>query len=98
MIKFKTLKFRHYREAQALNKRIEAEEASDEDVLLFALALVEEWDFVDADTGEPLALGELDELSLEQCGELNREFARRLGVAAEVPKKNDVPSSSTSTP
>lgn len=95
MIKFKVLKFKHYREAQEINKRIDAQEATDEDVLRFALSLIEDWDFVDAETGEPLPMGELDELSLEQCAEVNRMFARRMGVTAEIPKENGEPSPST---
>jgi len=95
MIKFKTLKFKHYREAQEINKRIKNEEATEEEVLRFALALVAEWDFVDVETEEPLPVGELDELSLEQCREVNAEFARLMGVTAEVPKASEGPSSST---
>jgi len=97
MIKFKTLKFKHYREAQAINERVESGEATDEDVLRFALALVDAWDFTDADTGEPLPIGELDELSLDQCAKVNGEFARLMGVSVEVKKTNGEPLPSTST-
>lgn len=99
MIKFKVLKFKHYREAQEINKRIDAGEATDEDVLSFALSLVKDWDFKDAETDEPLPPGleSLDELSLEQCAEINLMFARRMGVTAEIPKATDEPSPSTST-
>ena len=95
MIRFKTVKFKHYRQAQEINERIDAGKATDEEVLKFALSLVAEWDFVDGDTGEPLALDELDELSMEQCREVNELFARQMGVAAEVPKASDEASSST---
>ena len=95
MVKFKTLKFKHYRVAQEINARIESEEATNEDVLRFALSLVKEWNFVDAETGEPLPVGELDELSLDQCAEVNRLFARKMGVNAEIPKETNEPSSST---
>jgi hypothetical protein len=97
MIKFKILRFKHYRAAQEINKRIDAQEATDEDVLRFAVSLIEDWDFVDAETGDPLPVGELDELSLEQCAEINLMFARRMGVTAEIPKESGEPSPSTST-
>ncbi|MCK5307180.1 MAG: hypothetical protein KAJ73_01080 [Zetaproteobacteria bacterium] len=95
MVRFKTVKFKHYRQAQGINKRIESEEATDEEILRFALSLVAQWDFVDGDTGEPLEIGELDELSMEQCREVNELFAQVMGVTAEVPKASDEPSSST---
>ena len=96
MIKFKTVKFKHYRQAQGINERIDSGEATDEEVLLFALSLVDEWDFVDADNGNtPLEIGELDELSMEQVSEVNEESARLMGVTAEVPKVSEEPSSST---
>ena len=95
MVRFKTIKFKHYRRSQEINDRIDKEEATDEEILLFALSLVAEWDFVDGDTDEPLELGELDELSIEQCREVNERFAQKMGVTAEVPKASDDPSSST---
>lgn len=95
MVLFKTVKYKHYRIASEIDERIDQGEATDDEVLKFALSLVAEWDFVDADTGEPLALDELDELSIEQCREVNDLFGRQMGVAAEVPKQNGEPSSST---
>lgn len=98
MVRFKTIKFKHYRQAQELNKRIDAEEATEEEVLRFALSLVAEWDFVDADTGKPLSIDELDELSMDQCKEVNQLFAQKMGVTAEIPKASGGNSPSTSTP
>ena len=95
MVLFKTVKYKHYRIASEIDERIDSGEATDDEILRFALSLVAEWDFVDADTGEPLALDELDELSLDQCREVNELFGRQMGVAAEVPKQNGEPSSST---
>jgi len=97
MVQFKTLKFKHYREAQAINARIESGEATEEDVLRFALSLVSDWDFTDAETGEALPIGELDELSLDQCAEVNGAFAQKMGVTAEVKKVSGEQSPSTST-
>lgn len=87
MINFKTIKFKHYREAQELNRRIDAGDATEEDVLRFALSLIDEWDFKDAETGQPLSIEDLDELSLEQCAEINLMFARKMGVSTEIPKE-----------
>jgi hypothetical protein len=96
MIKFKKLKFKHYKQAQIINQRIDANEATAEDVLLFALSLVADWDFVDAETSEALPVGgPPDELSLEQCAEVNNTFARLMGVTAEIPKASEEPSPST---
>ena len=95
MIKFKALKFKHYREAQAINRLIDAGEAVDEDVFRFAVSLIEEWDFVDVETGQAIPLREIDELSLKQCAEINSAFAGAMGVAGDaVPKVSDAPSSS----
>lgn len=97
MIKIKELKYKHYRQAQALLKRAQAGEASDDEILTFALSLIEEWDFTDVETGQPLPLGELDELSLSQFNELKAVFEQMkgLGVTFLVPKANDAPSPST---
>ena len=95
MVRFKTIKFKHYRIAQQINDRIDSGEATEEEVLRFALSLVEAWDFVDAETGQPLAHGELDELSIDQCREVNNLFAREMGVTVEIPKESGAPSSST---
>ena len=101
MVRFKTIKFKHYRQAQELRKLIEAKEAKDEDILLFSLSLVKTWDFVDEETGEalPPGLESLDELSMAQCGEVNLLFAEEIqGKVKAVPKTNAEPSSSTSMP
>ena len=98
MVRFKTLKYKHYRQAQEIDARIEAGTATDKEVLKFSLDLVAEWDFKDADTGESLPLGELEELSLEQCREVNELFARKIKMVSEVPKVTAEPSPSTSMP
>lgn len=97
MVKFKPLKFKHFRQARELNSRIDAGEADDADILLFAASLVEEWDFVDVETGKAIPLGEIDELTLDQCAQINTEFARKMGVSAEVPKESAGQSPSTLT-
>jgi hypothetical protein len=89
MITFKTIKFKHFRRAQELRKLIEAEEATDEDILRFGLDLVKSWDFKDEETGKPLPPGveSLDELSMPQCAEVNLLFAEEIqGKVPDVPK------------
>lgn len=100
MVKFKTLKYKHQREAKELSAKIQAGEASSEDINLFVLGMVAEWDFVDAETGSPLPIDKsgLEEMSIQQFQEMNRLFneAMEVGVAA-VPKVNGGPSPSGST-
>lgn len=101
MVRFKVIKFKHYRQAQELRKLIEAEKAKDEDILRFGLNLVKDWDFVDAETEEalPPGLASLDELSMNQCAEVNMLFAEEItGKVVAIPKTNAEPLPSTSTP
>jgi hypothetical protein len=88
MVKFKNIKFKHYRQAQALDARVNNGEASDEDVILFAVSLVAEWDFVDIDTEEEIPVGEVDELSTEQIGELILAFNSAFEGDVTIPKPN----------
>ena len=101
MVRFKVIKYKHFRQAQELRKLIEAKKAKDEDILMFSLSMVKTWDFVDAETGEalPPGLESLDELSMPQCAEVNMLFAEEVeGKVKAVPKTNAEPSSSISTP
>ena len=94
MIEFKILKYKHYRRARELSKLIEAGQAGDEDILAFALSLVSKWDFVDAETSNALALGEMDELSTDQIGEVLTAFGAKFSQPMTVPKANAAPSPS----
>lgn len=93
-IKYKTLKYKHQREARELNEKIKAKNATPDEISLFVISLVESWDFMDVETGELLPLDNpklaLDEMSLEQFAEMNTLFnnAMEVGVAA-VPKANN---------
>lgn len=101
MIVFKTLKFKHWRQSQKISELVEAGTVTDEDILRFSLSLVKSWDFVDAETGEPLPPGleALDELSMAQCAEVNMLFANEVnGTVVAVPKTNAELSPSTSMP
>ncbi len=98
-VKFKTLKLKHYRKAQEINARIDADEANDIDIIEFAIGLVASWDFIDADTGERLRLSDIEELSTGQIAELLDSFSNEFaGATAAVPKANAEPSPSTSPP
>ena len=98
-VKFKNLKLKHYRKAQEINARIDADEANEIDILEFAIGLVASWDFIDADTGERLRLGDTEELSIDQVAEVLGSFSVEFeGATAAVPKANADPSPSTSPP
>lgn len=88
MVTFNTIKFKHYKAADALLKsKLENAQPGDpvdidpEEVVKYAVGLVAEWDFVDPDTGKPLPVSEdsIDELTLEQFKELFREFTAKTG-------------------
>ena len=98
-IKFKNLKLKHYRKAQEINARIDADEANEMDIIEFAISLVASWDFIDADTGERLRQSDMEELSTDQIEELLNSFSEEFaGAMAAVPKANAEPSPSTSPP
>lgn len=86
MIKFKILKYKHIREATALQSEIETGTKGDEDLLRYALSLVEDWDLVDVETNEPLPVGELDELSTDQMQLVFEEFGKAFAKDNTVPK------------
>ena len=100
MIKFKTLKYKHQRQAQELNAKIKEGEATNDEINLFVIGMIEAWDFADAETGQPLPLDKtgLEEMSLDQFREMTRLFneAMEVGTSA-VPKVNGARSSSGST-
>jgi hypothetical protein len=100
MVRFKTIKFKHYRKARALTAREEEGENIDTEYLTFAISLVAEWDFVDEETGEalPIEAASLDELSLEQMTELASLFNRKFGDLSAVKKTTDAPSPSILIP
>ena len=58
MVKFKTIKYKHYRDARELMAREEVDDiGAEEEHFCFLLELVSEWDFVDGDTKEPIPVG-----------------------------------------
>jgi hypothetical protein len=86
MLEFKAVKYKHIIAAMELNDRLEAGEATEEDLLIFAIDMVKNWDFKDADTGKKLKLGELQELTREQIDEVTEGF-REAMEGTSVPKK-----------
>lgn len=100
MVRFKTVKFKHYRKARELTAREKAGEDIEVEYLTFAVLMVEEWDFKDEETGDPLPLDttSLDELTLEQMEELATLFNRKFAKVSTIPKATAEPSLSTLTP
>ena len=100
MVRFKTIKYKHYRKARQLTAREDAGEDVEEEYLSFALSMVAEWDFVDEETGSSLPVGakSLDELSLGQMVEVSTLFNRKFGDMSSVPKASAEPSLSISMP
>ncbi|NVM23896.1 MAG: hypothetical protein HWN68_19220 [Desulfobacterales bacterium] len=101
MVRFKTVKYKHYRKARALMLRENNGEDVEEEYLSYAISMVAEWDFVDAETGKelPVSTKSIDEISLNQIIEISTLFNQQFGdMAATVPKATAEPSHSTSTP
>lgn len=87
MVVFRTVKVKHYRKIMSLYAQVEAGDADELAILEFAGNLVVKWDFLDADTGEPLPPGEVEELSPDQVEELLTTFESGTNRDAQVPKK-----------
>lgn len=100
MVKFKVIKNKHAFKAMKISKRVDAGEEGLEEILLrFIVSLVMEWDFVDVETGEPLAadVESLEEMSLEQSSEMMELFNVKMSAKGIIPKTNAERSPSTST-
>ena len=95
MVRFLTVRFKHYRIAKELIKK----DASAEETFAFVIELVAEWDFKDADTGEalPVELASMDELSIKQFNEAMQLFNLEMGLVTKVKKTTGEPSYSTSS-
>ena len=88
-LKFKVIKYKHQREAAELKGRIERQEVTQEELTKFIMGLVEAWDYKDEETGEAIPVGEYDELSLKQYGEVVAVFNSEMSqLKASVPKVN----------
>lgn len=100
MVRFKSIKFKHYRRARELMEREESGEDVEVEYLTYAISMVAEWDFMDDETGFPLLpeAGSIDEMSLEQIREISKLFNQNFGELSGVKKTNGGVSPSTSTP
>jgi len=96
VVRFKVVKFKHYLDAKALI----AKDASEEEHFAFVISMVDEWDFVDAETGKalPAELASMGELSIDQFNEAMELFNQEMGLITTVKKTIGEPSSSTSSP
>lgn len=96
MVRFKVVKYKHYRKACEL---IESD-APEAEHFAFVISMVEEWDFKDAETGKalPAEFSSMDELSIDQFNEAMELFNQEMGLATKVKKTNGGSSSSTLTP
>ncbi len=88
MVKFKVIKYKHARRAIEMTKRIDTGEDLEDESLRFMIALVKEWDFLDAETGEPLAVGieSMGEMTIEQMNEMTELFNLKMSTKNTVPK------------
>ena len=86
MITWKTIKYRHLESLRDMRGKIDKKDLKDRDAVLFMLSLVAEWDFLDADSGQPLGLDDPDELSIPQYKELCDSFNEQVGSKVVVPK------------
>lgn len=96
MVTFKTIKYKHKKIVDDLIKKVESEQATDDEVDAFIVSLVASWDFMDVDTGEPIqvSLEGVGELSIEQYNSLMEEFNAEMSQG--VKKKSEPKSSSGS--
>ena len=96
MVRFKVVKYKHFRQATEL---IESD-ASEAEHFAFVISMVDGWDFKDAETGKalPAELASMDELSIDQFNEVMELFNQEMGFVTKVKKTSGGPSSSTSSP
>lgn len=101
MVTFKPIKYKHRRAALALYAELDGDIANlsskaavsiEEQITALMMATVEAWDFCDVETGEPIPVGEPDELSDEQYTDLAAAFNATMDVS--VKKKNESSASS----
>jgi hypothetical protein len=91
-VTFRTIKYKHREQSMALLAKFEAEEIEEWEVNEFVLSLVQSWDYIDPDTQEPVPVGDMGELTMEQYNDLMEEFNRQMGENAGVKKTNGSPS------
>lgn len=69
-----------------------------DEIVQFVISLIEEWDLLDSDTGQPIAVDDYGELTIEQFNGVMAEFNAQMTASSDgVKKTKSGPSSSTST-
>src|SRR3990172_4923007 len=97
MVIFRTLKYKHQRQASELVARRANGEAIKDDQDALIMSLIESWDYVDIETGQPILPGQPDELTIDQYNEVIAEFNAQMNGQSKVKKTNALPSSSGRT-
>jgi hypothetical protein len=99
VIVWKTIRYGHILEAQELHKRIAAKEIGMHEMTTFVLSLIKGWDFVDDETGQPIPLDGVRQLTLPQYNQLMAEFNASMDGASTdgVKKTNGFNASSSPT-
>lgn len=96
VIKFKAYKYRYKFEIIELSEKLEAGELTEKDDTAYVAGMVTAWDFLDEDSGHPVAVGDFMELSIVQHAELVaawREYSSGLWEEAVKKKRNGSSSS-----
>ncbi len=91
-VRFKPLKYKHQLEALEIKNRLNGKGAASQKIITdYVASLLESWDYLDVETGEPVALGNFGELGLSQFNEVMDIFNQSIdlmGQAVEIPKSN----------
>lgn len=88
-IVWKPIKYKHRLEAQEIGAGIVDKTISERELVEFVTGLVEDWDFIDVETGEPVAVGDYGELTEDQFVELMAAFQEKMEAnKGEAVKKN----------
>lgn len=95
MIKFKSIRYRDQEEALELSSKIRTGEATQKELTVFVMGLIEDWDYKDVDTQEPIPGGQPGALTLAQFGEVMQTFNAQMStLKLAIPKASASPSSS----
>jgi hypothetical protein len=86
MVKFKVIKYKHQKQMMELRARTERGEIPEDEANDLLMSLIEDWDFCDIETGEPIPVGQPDELTMEQYNEIGEAFQEVLQT--KVPNQN----------
>lgn len=88
-VQFRPLRYKHQLAAKELKTKLLTGEATKQDLIEFIAPLVQSWDLVDVETGQPIPVSDIGELTLPQIDVLLCQFGEKmqeLGIG--VKKKN----------